>query len=82
MRVLVVLFIIMLAACSTQKESSIPSLKVTQSDVLYSLVAEGELEAVNSTPIIAGANSRRPQVLSWIADQYSIVKKDDVIARF
>lgn len=82
MRQLLLLLVIFLSACSQQQEITVPTLAIKQSDIQFTVIAQGELEALNSTPIVAGSRSRRPQVLSWIADQYSIVKKGDVIARF
>jgi len=82
MRQVMVLLLIFVSSCRQKQETTVPTLEVKQSDIQFTVVAQGELEAVNSTPIIAGSNSRRPQVLSWIAEQYSIVKKGDVIARF
>ncbi len=82
MRQLTLLLVMFLSACSQQPEITVPTLAIKQSGIQFTVIAQGELEAVSSTPIVAGANSRRPQVLSWIADQYSIVKKGDVIARF
>ena len=82
MRLLIILMFMLLTACSDKSVTSIPSLQVKQSETQFNLMAQGELEAVSSTSIVAGSKSRRPQVLSWIADQYSKVKKGDVIARF
>ncbi len=82
MRLLIILLVMFISACSQQQEIAVPTLTIKQSNIQFTVRAQGDLEAVNSTPIVAGSNSRRPQVLSWIADQYSIVKKGDVIARF
>ncbi len=75
------LFILVLSACK-QEESKTPELVVKKSETVFSLVAHGELEAVKSTPITATTASRRPQTIAWIADQYTRVKKGDVIVKF
>ena len=75
------LFILMLSACQQQKDKT-PELRVTKSETVFSLMAQGELEAVKATPITSSSSSRRPQTIAWIADQYSLVKKGDVIVKF
>jgi HlyD family secretion protein len=75
------LFILILSACQQQKEKT-PELRVTKTETVFSLIAQGELEAVKATPITSTSSSRRPQTIAWIADQYSLVKKGDVIVRF
>lgn len=82
MRALIVLFIVAVVSACEKQTNSTPELVVTKSDTGFSLIAQGELEAVNATPITATNASRRPQTIAWIADQYSLVKKGDVIVRF
>jgi multidrug efflux pump subunit AcrA (membrane-fusion protein) len=75
------LFVLLLSACQQQKDKT-PELRVTKSETVFSLIAQGELEAVKATPITSTSSSRRPQTIAWIADQYSLVKKGDVIVKF
>jgi len=75
------LCILILSACQQQKDKT-PELRVTISETVFSLMAQGELEAVKATPITSSSSSRRPQTIAWIADQYSLVKKGDVIVKF
>jgi len=75
------LLIMLLTACDKQVNKT-PELVVTKSSKGFSLIAQGELEAVNATPITANSGSRRPQTIAWIAEQYSLVKKGDVIIKF
>ncbi len=77
----VLLLIFILSGCEKQ-ENKTPELHVIKSETVFSLVAQGELEAVKATPITATTSSRRPQTIAWIADQYSLVKKGDVIVQF
>lgn len=75
------LLVVMLTACDKQVNTT-PELVVIKSNEGFSLIAQGELEAVNATPITANSSSRRPQTIAWIAEQYSLVKKGDVIVKF
>lgn len=79
---IVFLLTILLSACEQSQQEKTPELRVLKSDAVFSLIAQGELEAVKATPISATTTSRRPQTIAWIADQYSLVKKGDVIVRF
>lgn len=71
-----------LAACSKEDKISTPVISIATEPVTFEIHAEGELEAVKSTPITAPTASRRPQTLAWIAPQYSHVKAGEVVARF
>jgi len=74
--------LVALSGCEQAEELTTPVIQVTEDRVLFEIFAEGELEAVKSTPITAPANSRRPQTLAWIMPQFSPVKAGDVVARF
>lgn len=71
-----------LSACGGEENITTPVITVTQDKVVFEIHAEGELEAVKSTPITAPAASRRPQTLAWIAPQFSHVKEGEVVAKF
>ena len=79
---LVTTLIMCLVACSSEEKTSTPVIQVKEAKVLFEIHAEGELEAVKSTPLTAPATSRRPQTLAWILPQFSAVKAGDVVARF
>ena len=79
--VFVICILMTLISCQTQ-EPKTPELLVQVSDVNFNIIAQGELEAIKATPIAATAKTRSPQTISWIIDQYSIVKKGDVIVKF
>ncbi len=75
--------VVMASGCSNEEKVTTPVIKVTEGQVLFQIHAEGELEAVKSTPITAPTGaSRRPQTLAWIKPQFSTVKAGDVVARF
>ncbi len=79
---ILVLTISLLTACASEEKSSTPVITVTEDQVVFEIHAEGELEAVKSTPITTPAASRRPQTLAWIAPQFSNVKEGEVVAKF
>ncbi len=71
-----------LSACGSDEKTATPVITVAQGEVVFEIHAEGELEAVKSTPITAPAASRRPQTLAWIMPQFTPVKAGEVVARF
>ena len=73
---------LLLLSCGGEEKISTPVIQVTEGKVLFEIHAEGELEAVKSTPITAPATSRRPQTLAWIMPQFTPVKAGEVVARF
>ncbi len=73
---------LLLIACSSEEKLTTPVIQVNEAKVLFEIHAEGELEAVKSTPITAPATSRRPQTLAWIMPQFTAVKAGDVVAKF
>ena len=71
-----------LTACGQEEKFNIPVIQVSSDKVLFEINADGELQAVKSTPITAPTVSRRPQTLAWIMPQFSEVKAGEVVARF
>ena len=74
--------ILALMGCSEEDTQSTPVITVTEDAVVFEIHAEGELEAVKSTPITSPSASRRPQTLAWIMPQFTEVKAGEVVARF
>ena len=74
--------VLILAACSKDDAISTPVITVAADKVVFSIHAEGELEAVKSTPITTPTASRRPQTLAWIKPQFAPVKEGEVVAKF
>lgn len=79
---LIITLSFVLTACGSDEKISTPVITVVSDKVLFEIHAQGELEAVKSTPITAPATSRRPQTLAWIMPQFSEVKAGEVVARF
>ncbi len=71
-----------LVSCSHQSEQQIPLLKIHKKTIEFTVLAQGELEALKSTPISSTSKARKPQTIAWIAPQFSYVKKGDVIVKF
>ena len=74
--------VLLITGCGKEEKLSTPVIQVNAAEVKFEIRAEGELEAVKSTPITAPTVSRRPQTLAWIMPQFSQVKAGDVVARF
>ncbi|MFD1216359.1 efflux RND transporter periplasmic adaptor subunit [Microbulbifer celer] len=69
-----------LSACA-EKQSDPLLYQIQYSERQALVPARGELEAASATSIQA-PSSGPPKFISWLAPEYSLVKKGDVIARF
>ncbi|MDO6695371.1 HlyD family efflux transporter periplasmic adaptor subunit [Aliiglaciecola sp. 3_MG-2023] len=74
-----VLCLVLLTGCE-EEVSQIPTFEVNTKPFAISLDGFGEIEAVQAQKIVSPG--RRPMVISWLADENSLVKKGDIIARF
>ena len=73
--------LLLLNACSSEKE--MPLLyQVEELDFVVSVPAKGELFSSKATVISAPMSRRGMQNIAWLAPEFSLVKKGDVIARF
>lgn len=77
-----VTLILMLSACGPGPAEQVETLRVVKEDFDISLLAKGELRAVESTPIKPPPGSTNPRTISWMAPNYSAVRKGQIIARF
>lgn len=73
---------ILVAGCSASQDAQMPTLAVESGDFHFVVHAEGELEAVHSTPLTTPPGGRGPMVISWIAPAFTSVSAGDVVARF
>jgi multidrug efflux pump subunit AcrA (membrane-fusion protein) len=72
-----------LAIFGCSGEKSTPLLyEVTKQNFTVNVPAKGELFAAKATVISAPISRQGPQNISWLAPEFSHVKKGDVIARF
>lgn len=80
---LLVLFLGMsalLSACA-EKQSEPLLFKIQYSERVGLVPARGQLEAESATAILA-PSSGPPKFIAWLAPEYSLVKKGEVVARF
>lgn len=78
---IVSLVFIAITGCSGQKSDPL-LFEVTEQDFIVNVPAKGELFAAKATVINAPMGRRGAQNISWLAPEFSRVKKGDVIARF
>lgn len=72
-----------IAGCGGEHVTTDPlHYRVVKQDFTTKVPAKGYLEAVTATPINSPTGSRGPQTLAWLAPEYSVVKKGEVVARF
>lgn len=74
------LLLVLIAACRESDE--IPTFKVEPVQFARRVTAEGVLKATKATPLSAPNNVPSPVKIAWIADDGTLLKKDDVIVRF
>lgn len=67
---------------SPSTTGNIPTLEIELTSFRQRVTAEGNLMAVESTPLTAPIRSRQPQRIAWMVDDGSRVKKGDVVIRF
>lgn len=70
-----------LAGCSEAPDQQVLSVALEQQPFEHRIYAKGELEAVDATTVSVPSSLRGPQSLLWVADNYSLVKQGQVIAR-
>jgi len=69
------------SACSSEK--AVPLLyQVSSQDLIVTVPAKGELFSSKATVISAPMSRRGMQNIAWLAPEFSLVKKGEVIARF
>ncbi|TPV61730.1 HlyD family efflux transporter periplasmic adaptor subunit [Aestuariibacter sp. GS-14] len=69
----------MLSACN-DTEQLIPTYEVRPQPFSLAVPMKGELEAAQATAI--GVPSRRPMTIAWLEQEYTQVKKGQLVARF
>jgi len=69
-------------ALGCHSETSIPTYRVQPQQFTRRVTADGTLKSVKATPITAPYDVQRPLKIAWIADDGSVLKKDDVVVRF
>lgn len=82
MKIIILIYSLLLLSSCNQKTDLTPELLIEKSQNQFSIVAQGELKALKSTPINSSSNARLTQTIAWIVPQYALVKKGDVIVKF
>ena len=71
-----------LLACACQRAETIPTFRVEPTQFARRVTAEGVLKATKATPLSAPMQVPMSLKVAWIADDGSLVKRDDVVVRF
>jgi HlyD family secretion protein len=72
-----------LVAAACQREvDSIPTFKVEPTQFARRVTAEGVLKSTKATPLSTPMQVSMSLKIAWVADDGSVVKKDDVVVRF
>lgn len=77
--ILLIAFVISLSGCNETKQSE-PTFTVTKQEFKVEVDGFGEIEAAQAQRIVSPG--RRPMTIAWLAEENSIVKKGDIIAKF
>jgi HlyD family secretion protein len=75
------LLLLAAAACHSDADS-IPTFTVQPTQFQRRVTAEGMLKSTKATPLSAPMQVPMSLKIAWIADDGSLVKKDDIVARF
>jgi len=67
---------------SRPASNAVPTMKVTGAPFVRRVTAEGNLKAVKATPLTAPTRAPGALKIAWIADDGSLMKKDDIVVRF
>jgi multidrug efflux pump subunit AcrA (membrane-fusion protein) len=73
--------VILTSGCGSS-ESTLPAVTAVQQDIEFRVRARGELVASESMPIALPRSIRTSFNISWMAPEFSDIRKGDVIARF
>ena len=71
-----------LFSCTDEAFDKTIRFKVSSGQFVMRIPFQGELEASNETPISMPSGAFEPQVIAWLAEENTLVKKDDVLAQF
>src|SRR5438477_12880178 len=67
---------------SRPASNAIPTVRVAGAPFVRRVSAEGNLKAVKATPLTAPRSAPGALKIAWIADDGSLLRKDDVVVRF
>lgn len=81
MRILFLLSALIVLGCENSERPTALSYRVKHEGLDVSIPVHGELEAVTETPIAVPSDVNEPQTLAWLAEENTVVKTGDVVAR-
>ena len=67
---------------SRPASNAIPTVRVAGAPFVRRVTAEGNLKAVKATPLTAPTRAPGALKIAWIADDGTLMKKDDIVVRF
>jgi len=73
---------LVLVAVACRNDNSVPTFTAEPSHFTRRVTAEGNLKAKTATTVSAPQEVRMPLKISWIAADGTLVKKDELVARF
>lgn len=76
------LILTLVAGCSAPPEDTVLSVKVERGVFNFAIPAKGELVSAREVPITSPAGNIGTLTLAWLAEENSLVKKGEVVARF
>lgn len=82
MKKLTLIMLSVLATACGKSEQQQVAYEVTKTNHQIEISAKGELFAAKATALTTPMSNHGFQVISWLAPEFSLVKKGDVVARF
>jgi len=79
--IFILVLVFLLLHCSSKDGKKSITLKAEKGPFQVTIPAFGELKAVESTPIRVAAHIQGGQILAWLQDENSFVKKGDILLR-
>ena len=79
---LALLLLLPLAAACQRGTTATPVYLVTPTSFVRRVTAEGNLKAVEATPLSAPSQTSEALKIAWIADEGMLLHKDDLVVRF
>ncbi|MCP3669678.1 MAG: HlyD family efflux transporter periplasmic adaptor subunit [Gammaproteobacteria bacterium] len=73
---------LLLSGCNGSTLDKTISLTAKKEQFVSTIPIKGELRAAKATPISAPAGIFEPQTIAWLAEENTLIKKGDVVARF
>jgi len=80
--IIMIILLSLLYSCSSESSDNTISLEVTRGKFVMRIPIKGELVASKATPISMPSGVFEPQMIAWLAEENSMVRKGDVIVRF